>query len=170
MAEFFENLKDNLETLGKTISEKAGVVAKKTEEAVGVVAKKTEETVEIQKVKNQIRGLERSNEKDFAEIGKIVYEHYQKAKVTDADFAELCEAIAAREESIDQYKKQVAELKGLDVCPSCKEHVDADTAYCPKCGTKIEREVCDEDVFEDEYKEVAEVVEEVTEETPEETE
>ena len=36
MADFLGNLKENLENLGKTISEKAEVVAKKTEEAVEV--------------------------------------------------------------------------------------------------------------------------------------
>ena len=169
MADFFGNLKENLESLGKTISEKAEVVAKKTEEAACVVARKTEETVEVQKIKSQIRVMERNNERDFQDIGKIVYERYQKGKETDAEFIELCEAISEREESIDNYKKQVAEIKGLDVCPNCKEHVEANVVFCPKCGTKIEEECCDEDEFEEaefedeDFKEVAEEAEEKTE-------
>lgn len=164
MADFFGNLKGNLESLGKTISEKAEVVAKKTEEAVEVVAKKTEETVEVQKIKSQIRVMERNNERDFQDIGKIVYERYQKGKEIDAEFVELCEAISEREESIDNYKKQVAEIRGLDVCPSCKAHVEANVVFCPKCGAKIEEECCDEDEFEDEdFKEVAEETEDVEE-------
>ncbi len=169
MADFFGNLKENLESLGKTISEKAEVVAKKTEEAACVVAKKTEETVEVQKIKSQIRVMERNNERDFQDIGKIVYERYQKGKETDVEFIELCEAISEREESIDNYKKQVAEIKGLDVCPNCKEHVEANVVFCPKCGTKIEEECCDEDEFEEaefeeeDFKEVAEEAEEKTE-------
>lgn len=159
MADFFGNLKGNLENLGKTISEKAEVVAKKTEEAVEVVAKKTEETVEVQKIKSQIRVLERSNERDYQDIGKIIFERYQKGKVVDTEFVELCEAIEGREESIDAYKKQVAEIKGLDVCPKCKEHVESDVVFCPKCGAKIEQESYDEDEFVDE------VAEEVVEET-----
>lgn len=150
MADFFGNLKDNLESLGKTISEKAEVVAKKTEEAVEVVAKKTEETVEVQKIKSQIRVMERNNERDYQDIGKIVYERYQKGKEIDAEFVELCEAIHEREESIDGYKKQVAEIKGLDVCPQCKEHVEANAVFCPKCGVKIDEDCCEEDQFEDE--------------------
>ena len=145
MADFFENLKENLESLGKTISEKAGVVAKKTEEAVEVVAKKTEETIEVQKLKSQIRVMERNNERDFQDIGKIVYERFQKEEEVDAEFVELCEAIKERENSIEDYKKQVAELKGLDACPKCKAHVEGNALYCPKCGAKVE-----EDVFEEE--------------------
>lgn len=151
MANFFEDLKGNLENLGKTISEKAEVVAKKTEEAVEVVAKKTEETVEVQKIKSQIRVMERNNDRDLQDIGKMVYERYQKGKEVDAEFVELCEAISEREESIDDCKKQVAEIKGLDVCPSCKAHVEANTVFCPKCGVKIEEDCCEETEFEDEF-------------------
>lgn len=165
MADFFGNLKGNLESLGKTISEKAEVVAKKTEEAVEVVAKKTEETVEVQKIKSQIRVLERSNERDYQDIGKIIFERYQKGKVVDNEFVELCEAIEEREESIDAYKKQVAKIKGLDVCSKCKEHVAADATFCPKCGAKIEQESYDEDAFVDEVVEETEAAEEAEEKT-----
>ena len=151
MADFFGNLMENLESLGKTISEKAEVVAKKTEEAVEVVAKKTEETVEVQQLKSQIRVMERNNERDFQDIGKMVYERYQKGKEVDAEFVEFCEAISGREESIDEYKKQVAEIKGLDVCPSCKAHVEANVVFCPKCGAKIDDDCCEEAEFEDEF-------------------
>ena len=145
MADFFGNLWENLESLGKTISKKAEVVAKKTEEAVEVVAKKTEETVEVQKLKSQIRVMERNNERDFQDMGKMVYERYQKEEEVDPEFVEFCEAIKERETSIEEYKKQVAEIKGLDVCPKCKVHVEANATFCPKCGAKIE-----EDVFEEE--------------------
>ena len=154
MADFFENLKGNLESLGKTISEKAEVVSKKTEEAV-----------EIQKIKSQIRVMERNNERDFQDIGKIIYDQFKKGKVVDSEFVELCEAIEDREASIDEYKKQVAEIKGLDVCPNCKEHVEPSVVFCPKCGVKIEQESYDEDQFVDEVVEAA--VEEAAEESDE---
>ncbi len=154
MADFFGNLKENLESLGKTISEKAEVVSKKTEEAV-----------EVQKIKSQIRVMERNNERDFQDIGKIIYDQFKKGKVVDSEFVELCEAIEDREASIDEYKKQVAEIKGLDVCPNCKEHVEPSVVFCPKCGVKIEQESYDEDQFVDEVVEAA--VEEAAEESDE---
>ena len=154
MADFFGNLKESLESLGKTISEKAEVVAKKTEEAV-----------EVQKIKSQIRVMERNNERDFQDIGKIIYDQFKKGKVVDSEFVELCEAIEDREASIDEYKKQVAEIKGLDVCPNCKEQVEPSVVFCPKCGVKIEQESYDEDQFVDEVVEAA--VEEAAEESDE---
>lgn len=159
MADFFNKLGNklgsNLNDLGKIISEKAEVVSKKTEDAV-----------EIQKIKSQIRVMERNNERDLQDIGKMVYEKFKKGTPVDTEFVELCEAIEDREESIEAYNKQVADLKGMDVCKNCKEHLDADVVYCPKCGTKVEREEVvvedaeiekveiDEDEFEDEVVEV----------------
>ncbi len=149
MAEFYENLKDNLENLGKTISEKAGVVAKKTSEVVDVVGKKTEETIEVQKIKSQIRVLRRNNERDFQDIGKMIYERYQKGEDIDEEFAELCEVIADREEGIASYKESIADIKGLAVCPGCGKHVEPDAEFCPKCGAKLDDDY-DDEVFEEE--------------------
>lgn len=147
MADFFGNLKGNLESLGKTISEKAEVVSKKTEEAV-----------EIQKIKSQIRVMERNNERDFEDIGKIIYERFKKGNVVDTEFVELCEAIEDREESIEAYKKQVATIKGLDVCSNCGAHLEPSVIFCPKCGSKVE------EIVEEVVDEMQEVVEDVFEE------
>lgn len=154
MADFFGNLRENLESLGKTISEKAEVVSKKTEDAV-----------EIQKIKSQIRVMERNNERDLQHIGKMIYDQFKKGQPVDTQFVELCEAIEDREESIEAYNKQVADLKGMDVCKNCKEHLASDVAFCPKCGTKVEKE--EAEVVEAEVVE-AEVVEDVVEEVFEE--
>ena len=150
MADFFGNL-------GRIISEKAEIVAKKTEEAVDVVAKKTEQTVEVQKLKNQIRTMEKNNARDFSDIGKMIYESFKKGAEIDDRFKELCEAIKEREISIEEMNEEVAGLKGKEVCPECKNHVDAGVAFCSKCGAKIADRIFEED----------EVVDEMTEETEE---
>ena len=164
MADFFgklkdslkeANLKENFEDLKKTITDKAEVAKKATEEAV-----------EIQKIKAQIRNMERSNERDFSDMGKKIYEKFKNSDVVDTEFVEFCEAIAGREEAIEAAKKQIADIKGLAVCPNCKENVSTDVAFCPKCGTKLEEEAFDveeeaEDIFEEIIEEVKEAVEEV---------
>ena len=169
MADFFGNLKgslkENLGNLGKTLSDTAEVVSKKTKDEV-----------EVQKIKSNIRGMERSNERDFQDMGKMILEKYKKGEAIDTAFVELCEAIVGREEAIEEATKQIADLKGLDVCQNCKEHVAADVVYCPKCGTKVEREIeveveveaDDEDsIFEEVVEELEEMVEEVVEEIKE---
>ena len=166
MADFFGNLKgtlkENLGNLGKTLSDTAEVVSKRTKEEV-----------EVQKIKSNVRGMERANERDLQDIGKMVYEKFKKNEVVDTAFIELCETIEKREEEIEAARKQIADLKGLDVCPTCKEHVAADVVFCPKCGTKVEREieveVEAEEVDEEDsiFEEVAEELEELVEEIKE---
>ena len=63
MADFFEQL-------GKKISDVA--------EDFG---KKTEDTLEVQRIKSQIRSLDRANERDYIEIGKKIYEKFKAGEV-----------------------------------------------------------------------------------------
>ena len=51
---------------------------------------------------------------------------------------------------IGAIKKQIAALKGLQECPSCKAQVEDSAQFCPKCGAKLEDPwtVVDEDVCE----------------------
>ena len=160
MADFFGKLKGTLENLGKTISEKADVVSKKTGEVVDVVSKKTgevvdvvtkktEQTVEVQKLKSQIHLMERNNDRDYKDIGKMIYDRFKKGEEVDTAFTELCEAIAERDNTIAEAKQEIAKLKGLDVCPNCAAHVEQDVKFCPKCGAKIDEEEVGEAEFEE---------------------
>ena len=135
------DFKENFEIVKKFVSEKAERVGKKTGEVVETVAQKAEQTVEVQKIKNQIRVMEKNNERDYAHIGKMVYNRFKKDEVSDEAFKELCENIAARDASIDKLRNEIAEVKGLDVCSQCGEHVEPRVSYCPKCGAKVDGEV-----------------------------
>lgn len=151
MTNFFEKLKE-------TITDTAEVVSKRTGEVVDVVAKKTEQTVEVQKLKGQISTMERNNERDYRDIGKIIYSRFKNGEGADAEYIELCDAIAEREEAIAKAKQEIAGLKGLDVCPSCATHNEANAKYCQECGTKLDEEGSEEvedseEIFETDFKE-----------------
>lgn len=94
MSDFFEDL-------GKKISDAA------TE-----FGKKTEDTLEIQKFKSDIRSLKRGNERDYVDIGKIVYDKYQNGEVVDGEVSVLCEAIDKRDVQINELKAEIAKIKG----------------------------------------------------------
>lgn len=145
-------MKEFLETLGKKITETAEAVGKKTGDVVESVSQKTGEIVEEQKMKSQIRTLEKGNNRDFSDIGKMIYEQFKNGKVVDLQFVELCEAIEKREEAIEVFKKQIADLKGLDICSSCQASLEKDAVYCPKCGKPVNEaeDVVDEEEFEEE--------------------
>ena len=132
-AEFLEKWKG-------IITETAKEVTKKTGEVVEVVADKTGQTLEIQKLKNQIRVMQKNNDRDFKHIGKLIFHKHQKGEEIGTAYVELCEAIAERNESIELLKAQIARLKGVATCPNCEADVEDGAKYCPKCGTEIEKE------------------------------
>lgn len=93
MADFFEEL-------GKRISDVADDIGRKTED-----------TIEVQKVKSKIRSLKRGNERDFMEIGRKVYEKFQKGEISDIDYVSLCEAIEKRNEEAVAYEEEIRKIK-----------------------------------------------------------
>ena len=88
------------------------VLGKKISDVAEDLGKKTEETVEIQKIKSNIRSLKRANERDFIDIGKMVYDKFQSGEVADMSFTTLCEAIEKREEEIERKEEEVRKIKG----------------------------------------------------------
>ncbi len=76
------------------------------------IGKKTGETLEIQKIKGDIYMLNRKNERDFREIGRIVYEKFRNHEVEDIELVSLCESIEERDQEIEQYRDEIANIKG----------------------------------------------------------
>ncbi len=93
MADFFDDL-------GRCISE-----------AASEIGKRTEETIEIQKLKSKIRSLKRSSERDYIDMGKAVYEKFQKQEVLDLELVPFCEAIEKREEEIEKHEEEISRIK-----------------------------------------------------------
>ncbi|MGO5052771.1 zinc ribbon domain-containing protein [Lachnospiraceae bacterium LCP25S3_G4] len=122
MKEFFEDL-------GKKITE--------TAETVG---KKTEEMVEIQRIRSQIRTMERNNDRDWVDLGKMIYERFKDGAVIDGEYLELCQEIGKRVDSITEFEKQIADLKGMGNCEKCHARVSKDMVYCPNCGARTYEE------------------------------
>lgn len=141
-------MKSFFEDLGRKIGETAETVTNKAGEAV-----------EVQRLKNQIRTLERGNERDYMDLGKMVYDHYKEGEVVDAEAIGICEAIQNREESIGKYEQQISDVKGDVTCDGCGKSVARDMAYCPYCGAKAPEKAAQETAdYADAVKEKAEDV------------
>lgn len=155
MRNFFEDLGKRLGETAETVTNKAG------------------EAMEIQKLKNQIRTLERGNENDLAELGLAIYEQFKAGDAVGEEAAILCEAIQDREASIGEYQQKISELKGDTQCEGCGKTVTKGMAYCPYCGTKMPEPIVEEETEEEaaeaETAEEAAAAEEAKEETAEET-
>ena len=93
MADFFEDL-------GKKITEVA--------DDLGRIAG---DTIETQKIKSQIRSLKRANDKDYMDIGRMVYEEFQDGELSGTDYITICEAIEKREEEIERKETELERFK-----------------------------------------------------------
>lgn len=125
-------------------------LGKKITETADMITKKTERVMEIQKLQNQIRNLERANERDLKDLGRMVFVAYKTDGDVKEPYHELCENLKQREEMIEDLKNQLEELRGSGKCPECNATVQDDMAFCPQCGAKLVKETPEDDIFEDE--------------------
>lgn len=149
-------MKDFFEDLGKFITETAGNVGKKTEEVM-----------EVQKLKSQIRSLERSNQGDLTDLGKIIYERFRKEEAVDGELEVICEEIRKRRMIIVAFEKKLADMKGVKECENCQELIEKDMKFCPHCGAEVKKEEMPqecEDIFAESDVSESAKMEETTEE------
>lgn len=157
-------MRNFLEDLGKRLGETAESVTNKAGEAM-----------EIQKLKSQIRTLERENDSDLAELGLAVYDQFKAGTEVGEEAAGLCEAIQSREESIAECLQKISDVKGDSQCEDCGKTVGKGMSYCPFCGHKmpeIVEEAAQEfaEAAEEKVEEAAEAVEDAVETVAEKTE
>lgn len=115
---FFEELGEKLAATGAEVSQKA------------------KEVSEIASLRNQIRQQEKAIDDIYIKLGKKYFEAH-KDDVSD-EAAEDIAAIITALAGIDTLNQQINEIKGCVNCPSCGTAVDGNSAFCPKCGAKID--------------------------------
>lgn len=154
-----------------------GSLSKTLKKTVDTVGKKTDEFVEIQKIRTRQHALEDQIEKNYQDIGQIVYNRYLNGEAFDENLAGICKDIADLEKEIAGCKDEVANKRGLNVCPACGAGVPKDAAFCMRCGAampaKDEPEDAefvhvDPETQEDEASEEEKAAEDVLGEDPEE--
>jgi len=132
-------------------------LGKKLGETVDNVSAMAGKSIEIQKLRNQVRNLERGNALDIQSLGRMVYQGFLDGVKLEDKPGEICEGIKSREEGIEELLNKIALLKGVRTCPKCGKTASKEMVYCPYCGTELPP-LPEEDLEE------AEVGEEVTEE------
>lgn len=113
-------------------------ITKKVTETAKVAAKKSGEMVELTKLKMNISSEEDKIEKEYAQMGKIVFEAFERGEKVGDEFEAHCEKIVSYRENIKAMKDQILKLKNIKVCPECGGEVESEALFCPKCGTKQE--------------------------------
>lgn len=112
-------------------------ISKTLRETMGTVGKKTDEFVEIQKIRSRQGQLENRIENNYLEIGRKIYCRYRNGEVFDEQTAILCQEIMKMEKEIAGCREQVAEKKGMTICPSCGAGVPKEASFCMHCGSPL---------------------------------
>ncbi len=146
-----------------------GTITAKSKE----MADKAKNFTDIASLKGQIVAQENVILRQYKEIGREYYAAHKED--AEFEFPELMEAVKKAEDTIVELKKKIADLSGTVRCKACDSEVPDDSAYCPKCGAKMEVKT-EETYFDEEdasdvvVSEIVEDVVEVAEEVVEEAE
>lgn len=126
----------NFDDISKTISDAA--------EAVG---KKTEAFIKIQKIRGQMHAAKHLVEKNYKDLGEIIFRRYAAGEAVDEEVAIICEEVSQINANLAELREELAKARGCRVCPACEAEVPWEAEYCMKCGSPIP-ESQDEEVQE----------------------
>lgn len=90
-------------------------LGKKITETADTVVEKTGQTVEVQKLKSKVRIQERRIEKDYQNLGKIIYEKYADGEVLDSEYADLCKDIEESKDVIRDLEDEIRDVQEREI-------------------------------------------------------
>lgn len=113
------------------LTKKASETYKGAAEKTGKIAKEAKLKMKINDNKSKINEL-------YKEMGKKVYQKHTANEdlCIKKDLEEECAKIDILSSEIDTYHKEILELSDVKVCIQCKEPMDKEAKFCPKCGAK----------------------------------
>ena len=106
-----------------------------TQSAVG----KTSSFFESTKISGLIVSEEKEIDSIFQEIGESLVRRLEEGDEIPftEDELDLIEEIRERTERLLDLKEELADVKGMRVCPVCAELISPEVAFCPHCGEAI---------------------------------
>lgn len=132
------DFKDAISKIKKTAIDKASTVAQSAKEGSAVIAKKSEELVEISKLTVSISSAEVKIKDIYAEIGRHLCEKHEHGIYIDPDLVESCNEVIKLKTNVKNMQDTILQLKNKKRCPECEESFEAETPFCPKCGSSTE--------------------------------
>ena len=146
------------------LTKKASETYKGAAEKTGKIAKEAKLKMKIGENKSKINDL-------YEEIGKKVYQKHTANEELNIkeELQEECNKIDILSAEIDSYHEEILSLSDVKACVNCKETIDKEAKFCPKCGTE-QPEIKIEEAMEVEVIEQEEAEAEKAEERKEEVE
>lgn len=114
-------------------------IGKKVTQVGNDTVKMTKDFSEIAKLNSAINSSEKKIQDLYLQIGKSYFE--KNVENADGEFADLISEIKNQNAMIKENKEKICEIKGVVSCKNCGAEVAAEAAFCPSCGSKVERVV-----------------------------
>lgn len=110
----------------------------KARNLVDIAGKKTGEAMEFAKLKLSRAQVNGEIQKTYEKLGAFVYK-FKKQGDENNELVDNCIAeIDGLIEELDSIERKLNEIKSAVKCESCGAINDMDSAFCAKCGAKIE--------------------------------
>lgn len=122
--DFFDKVVSTITSTGKDLGEKA------------------KETADYAKLQMEIKSKKDFIERQYAEIGKKLYE--EQKDLEDSEYEEIF-LIKHTFEEIEEIQQEIAALKGYANCPTCGNPVKPEDKFCPNCGNAVVKESEEDD-------------------------
>lgn len=101
--------------------------------------KKTEtENPEIAEFKKRLAGLEQSKRELIFKIGAIFVEKNDLESVAGTEYEGLLLQLDQGAKEAETLNKRILAAQGLRKCEKCGNTISLDSAFCSKCGEKLE--------------------------------
>lgn len=121
------------------IKKGASIAVDEAQKVTKSVVKFSTDAVNQTKLKYAVKESEQKVTEILASIGEYVFESYLQGAEFESDIADKCAQVSALRDEIASISERIAELKNSVICDSCGEYNKADSVYCSKCGSKIEK-------------------------------
>ena len=108
----------------------------KAKDLAQTAGEKSQEIYQISRLKFEITQLKMKVDKNYASIGKKVYD-CKKGEKELPDFCAQIEEIDLLKADINEKRDLISALKNAVRCPGCGADVSEDDPFCPKCGAQL---------------------------------
>jgi RNA polymerase subunit RPABC4/transcription elongation factor Spt4 len=113
-------------------------LAKSVGDGAKTAVKKSEDMLEISKLNRNIANEEDRIKLAYNEIGKLVFNKFEKGNESDPELLDICNKIVEIQKGIAAIKQKIVEIKNEKLCQNCGSEMDANEEFCTKCGSKQE--------------------------------
>lgn len=106
--------------------------------AANAFSKKAGNMFDISKLKFNASSIRGEINKKCQELGEIVYESKSGKEISQQVIDAKVEEIKNLKSDLAAINELLAAAKNLIICPACSAVIAKDSAFCNKCGIKIE--------------------------------